>query len=77
MDIQCLIRHNKIESNLHGEAGNMDERERMEIMLAWKTKTHQIIEDEGISPLNVFTVQTKLLVSITTNCQARCTLTKQ
>jgi hypothetical protein len=45
-----LHQHNKIGSNLHGEAGDMDESGRMETMLAWKSKTHQIIEDEqGIS----------------------------
>jgi GAF domain-containing protein len=27
-----------------------EERERMETVAAWKTKTHRIIEDEGISP---------------------------
>jgi hypothetical protein len=32
----------------------MDDRERMEIMLAWKTKSHQIIEDEGISPEHLY-----------------------
>ncbi len=45
-----LRRHNKIGSNLHGEAGDMKESERIEIMSAWKTRTHQIIEDEGILP---------------------------
>jgi hypothetical protein len=32
--------HNKIGSNLHGEAGNMDESKRMEIMLGWKLCWH-------------------------------------
>jgi hypothetical protein len=49
-----LHRHNKIGFNLHGEAGNMDENEMMEMMSAWKTKAHQIIEDEGISPETLY-----------------------
>jgi hypothetical protein len=48
--------HNIIGSNLHREADDMDENERMESMFEWKTIAHQIIEDEGISPERLYNV---------------------
>lgn len=45
-----LKRHNLVGITLHGEANDMDDATRRELMKTWLTEFHKLIDDENIEP---------------------------